>query len=349
MRVTDHMQRFGLLLPPQRRPTLVLAGGSDQIDTLYATVDAALRLRAGYRLVLAAPPEDVAALRSRYQHETVLPLPPRVAASLWRQRLDVRLVIAGASLSWLAGDGSFMDGAAPPQAARLAQSLPPVARELALPSAGPFLVDLLGGRRIASLQALAARLGGPRSIVCLGNGPSSEDPRLTAHGDSTLFRVNWNYRRRQWMNAPHVVFTADADLPPLRNRPILVFPSAAAGRPVLLRHTLLFRPPTPGYVFLDEFEPPPADLSGSVIPTNGALMIAIAAALQPQRIVIAGIDLYRHAEGRYPGAGDAVEGYAREHSREADLRSIRSALAGFGGEVVHLSENLREALAESPL
>lgn len=346
MTVTEDLQRFGLMLPPQRRATVVLAGTADEIGRLYAALDAALRLRPGYRLVLAAPLADAATLARRYQHETALPLPHAIAASRWRHRLDARLVIGATRLRWLAGDTDFVDADAPVLPARLAQSLPPLARQPVVAPTGAFLIDLLGGRPIGSLGALRARLGSPRTITCLGNGPSSEDPRLGGYQGATLFRVNWNYRRRNWMTAPHVVFTADSDLPPLRHRPILVFPTAAVGRAVLLRHALMLRPPTPGYAFLDELDQPPADLSGPPIPTNGALMIALAAALQPQRMVIAGVDLYRHASGRYPGEEGAIDGYAREHSREADLRSIRSALTGFGGEIVHLSENLREALAE---
>ena len=109
----------------------------------------------------------------------------------------------------------------------------------------------------------------------------------------------------------------------------------------------MLRPPARGYAFLDEFDPPPADLSGAVIPTNGALMIAVAAALRPKEIVIAGMDLYRHASGRYPGESGAVDGYAREHSRDVDLGLIRAALAGFDGKIVHLSDNLRKALGNS--
>jgi hypothetical protein len=343
MTVTEGLQRFGLLLPPQRRASVVLAGTAEEVGGLYPATDAALRLRPGYRLVLAAPSADAATLGRRYLHETVLPLPHPIAAGCWRRRLDTRLVIGSERLKWLAGDIAFVDGGAAILPARMAQALP-LLDQNAVPPVRAFLVDLLGGRPIRSLGDLKARLGDPRTIVCLGNGPSSEDPKLAAYHGATLFRVNWNFRRRRWMTAPHVVFTADADLPPLRRRPIVVFPTAATGRPILLRHTLMLRPPTSGYAFLDEFDPALAELSGPVIPTNGALMIAVAAALRPEKIVIAGMDLYRHASGRYPGEDGAVDGYAREHSRDVDLGLIRAALSGFDGEAVHLSENLRKAL-----
>ena len=72
-------------------------------------------------------------------------------------------------------------------------------------------------------------------------------------------------------------------------------------------------------------------------------MIAIAAALAPDTLVIAGMDLYRHPAGRYPGS-DAVEGYARGHSAECDLALIARALDGFKGRVVLFSPNLARAL-----
>ena len=91
------------------------------------------------------------------------------------------------------------------------------------------MIDLFGGHRLASLADLKARLGNPCTIICLGNGPSSEDPKLADFGDATLFRVNWNWRGRGWLTTPDVVFTADPDLPGFGRRPVIVFPTAAFG------------------------------------------------------------------------------------------------------------------------
>ena len=44
--------------------------------------------------------------------------------------------------------------------------------------------------------ALNDRLGRPTTILCLGNGPSSEDPRIPPEHDC-LFRVNWVWRKRR--------------------------------------------------------------------------------------------------------------------------------------------------------
>ena len=61
-------------------------------------------------------------------------------------------------------------------------------------------------------------------------------------------------------------------------------------------------------------------------------------ALRPRRLVIAGIDLYRHPEGKYPGGADNEEGYAGQHRAEIDLDLIGRSLASFRGEVAILSD-----------
>ena len=83
---------------------------------------------------------------------------------------------------------------------------------------------------------------------------------------------------------------------------------------------------------------------GPIVPSNGAIMIAVAAALKPRRIIIAGIDLYEHEAGRYPGDALAVDGYSRDHSRSCDMDFIRTALGQHHGDLVILSDHLRNAL-----
>jgi hypothetical protein len=346
MTLADHLQRLGLSLP-RARPTVLLAGTTGEIDRLYPMLDAVLRQRPAYRLALAADLLDVPALRRRYPHELVLPLPNAFGARRWLRRLETVLIVGRMANALSAGVDTIPGADVSPET--LLERLP--RRDIAVEPvpAGAFLIDLLGGRRIGSIADLAAKLGNPRTVVCLGNGPSSEDPRLAAYGGATLFRVNWNWRGRDWMTAPDVVFTADPDLPGARRRqPIIVFPRAATGRPILMRHTMALRPPSAGYAFLDGFAPPLADLASPVIPTNGALMIAVATALRPERIVIAGMDLYSHPEGRYPGDTAAQDGYSREHDAATDLALIRTSLRAFEGEAVILSDNLHLALAEQP-
>ncbi len=199
--------------------------------------------------------------------------------------------------------------------------------------------------RIKTLDELRARLTPRQTILCLGNGPSSEDNRLAGEEGASLFRVNWIWAERNWLDAPDMVFTGDPDLVRLKRQCIVAFPTRAIGEPILHNHAARGHMPDAGFTFLDRFTPSLADLSGPQIPTNGALMIALAAALRPRRIVIAGIDLYRHPQGKYPGALDEPEGYTSQHSAEIDLDLIGGALARFNGETEILSDNLREALA----
>jgi len=204
--------------------------------------------------------------------------------------------------------------------------------------------DAINGMRIDSLDEVKNRLGRCETIICLGNGPSSEDARLAGYHDAILFRVNWIWTQRAWLAAPDMVFTADPDLARLPRQPIIAFPTQAIGEPILLDHAAKGHHPEAGYCHLDRFTPSFADFAGPRIPTNGALMIALAAALRPRRLVVSGIDLYRHPQGKYPGEADNSEGYTSQHSADIDLDLIGRAIAGHDGETVILSDNLRQAL-----
>jgi hypothetical protein len=315
--------------PPDRRPAILLEGDLDRVEELWLTVDAALRRRADYRLIIAVPDGHYEKARQRFSHERVVSASDFAGSQ--RHRSGIALVI---------------DASANPQVVSTTIDGLPGTMEPADDALGKCVSALLpafGSRRLASIAALGEALGSPETILCLGNGPSSEDPTLDRHADATLFRVNWTWRTRGKFSRPDAVFTADPDLPPDGPRPILVFPRAAGGRLVLAQHLLAFRSPRGGYLFLDELSPSIAEMTATVVPTNGALMIAVAAALEPRRLVIAGMDLYSHPDGRYPGSG-AVEGYARGHGADCDLELISHALAGFSGEVEILSPNLKTAL-----
>lgn len=205
--------------------------------------------------------------------------------------------------------------------------------------------EAVNSLQITGLKQLIARLGSNDTILCLGNGPSSEDPRLADYQTAMLFRVNWIWTRRTWFDAPDMVFTGDPDPVQLPRQPIVAFPTEALGAAILQNQLREGLRPEAGFAYLDRFTPSLADLSKPLIPTNGALMIALAAALRPRRLVVAGIDLYRHPQGKYPGGADNCEGYTDQHSAEADLNLISRALAGFEGETIILSDNLRDALS----
>jgi len=75
------------------------------------------------------------------------------------------------------------------------------------------------------------------------------------------------------------------------------------------------------------------------------LMVVTAAALQPERLIIAGMDLFQHPDGRYPGDLRSSNEYSQVHTRDVDLEVIRRGLQEYRGELVILSEALRTSLA----
>src|SRR5690606_8822329 len=62
-------------------------------------------------------------------------------------------------------------------------------------------------RRIESVEALRDVLGTPQRILCLGNGPSSEEPALAEIRYDRLFRVNDRWLDRGFLAKPDMVFT----------------------------------------------------------------------------------------------------------------------------------------------
>ena len=82
---------------------------------------------------------------------------------------------------------------------------------------------------------------------------------------------------------------------------------------------------------------------GVFTPTNGAVKLATAVALQPKRLIVAGMDLFQHPEGSYPGDSTTPNAYTVLHDRQTELAFILShfeRLEQSGGEVVILGEVL---------
>ncbi len=73
-------------------------------------------------------------------------------------------------------------------------------------------------------------------------------------------------------------------------------------------------------------------------------MIAAAVRLRPSRLIIAGVDLYLHPDGKYPGLSDEPNDYDAMHHRDVDLAFIRDALNRYEGRIEILSDQLRLAL-----
>jgi hypothetical protein len=200
-----------------------------------------------------------------------------------------------------------------------------------------------GAARIATLEDLAAHLGHPHTIMCLGNGPSSEDPRLDALGCDALFRVNHLWQERGVRTDPALVFTGSVETVRRVRSPLIAISLARhEGRLVLAGLTRRGGPPF-RFVTAERLGilVPGADW-GEAVPTNGAYMLATAVALRPRRLVVGGIDLFRHAGGAYPGDPTTPNAYTPRHAAELDEQLILTTLAAYRGELVIVGDVLRE-------
>ncbi len=364
------LRRAGFALPALGRSLWVIAPDAAEIERAYRRLDDVLERRPGYLMVLSLPlGSEGEQLTRRYEREVVLPLPLGFAASRYARRINPALVVLlGSSCPWRSrwqqrlGALNFplmiLDPADDAAMARLAGLLPQLAvtRELreslrrpsplarfALASIGRRAAARFARRQIHDWDELAQCLGRPQRILCLGNGPSSEDHGLQAHAGDTLFRVNWRWRARGLLVSPQLVFVGDPRTPSRLAAPIYGFRSREEANYVLWRQRFRLRAQPFRFFVFDEM--PGADSRAwPARPTNGAIMVATAAALRPEHLVIAGIDLYSHPAGRYPGGSDAHDGYNRVHDRDVEIEMIRQALAGFAGELVLLSPILAAAL-----
>jgi len=206
----------------------------------------------------------------------------------------------------------------------------------------------LVGRRadpITDLTELYERLGRPARLLCLGNGPSSRAPELTGLLFDCLFRVNWRWLADRHVARPQMVFTGDASGLSRVDGCILGVRTPAEETHVLAQRILRPRPWRILYAALARLPLALHDRAWRARPTNGAAMIATAAALQPACLIIAGMDLFNHPAGAYPDDRRFPNAYLAMHDREVDLAIIRRALASFRGETVILSPPLRAGLA----
>ncbi len=365
------LRRAGLSLPRLGRSLWVIGPDSAAIDDVYGVLDALLERRRGYLMVLSTPRgRSFAALTRRYEREIVLPLPhgfalrrffrranPALAVLLgpdgaWRLHWQKDLQSLGIPTAILApGDGTALDrleGLLPPRTVTraLRESLrrPSGLARFVTGPLGGLALALFSRQRITDWDELAECLGRPRRILCLGNGPSSEARMLQGFADDTVFRVNWRWRERGLLANPALVFIGDPTTPRHVAAPILGFRTSEEASYVLWRHCL--RLPRFRFFIFDDMKDSTGSRGWAARPTNGAIMVATAAALRPRRLTIAGIDLYRHPEGRYPGGINVQDGYNRVHDRDVEIEMIRQALAGFAGEVQILSPILAAALAE---
>ena len=194
-------------------------------------------------------------------------------------------------------------------------------------------------RSITALEDLKAELGHPETIMCLGNGPSSENPRLAELPYDALFRVNHFWQKRGFLTEPDVVFTGlRAAIKAVGNPVIFAFQTREEEAKLMLKCLPLARrivfatAERLGVMDLEDF--------GVFTPTNGAVMLATAIALRPKRLIVAGMDLFQHPDGSYPGDSTTPNAYTVLHDRGTELNFILGRFDRFEGELIILSEIL---------
>jgi len=209
-----------------------------------------------------------------------------------------------------------------------------------------FCIGQFHSRRIASLDALNERLGRPDTIACLGSGPSAEHPQLLDLHFDRLFRVNLRWLDRDFLDDPDVIFTWRSDVGRVKRRAILGFRDVATERQSIVnRFPRQVLGPRLEYFTIIRLPLLLNDWLGDFTPTTGALMLDVAAALRPKRLIIAGFDLFLHPEGAYPGDTVTKNAYNPFHVRQDDVSFIARVLQDFEGDIVIVGDILREHLA----
>lgn len=198
-------------------------------------------------------------------------------------------------------------------------------------------------RRLRTIDELAAHLSKPKTILCLGNGPSSEDPALASMPHDALFRVNHSWKSRGLLVKPDIVFCGGK--PTMRAIDDAVFGLQTESAAVALVSNRLFGPSMRRAVYfnandmtdsLREFD------WGHLRPTNGASMLATAVALAPERLIVAGIDLFSDPAGSYPGDTATANAYSPGHSRDRELAFLLALLDLYRGDLAIVGAVLNE-------
>lgn len=202
-------------------------------------------------------------------------------------------------------------------------------------------------QRFETIEALSERLENPCTILCLGNGPSSESPRLNDVAYDALFRVNHSWMARGLFTKADVVFTGGQSTMRAVKSAILGLQDEVGEKALLMnRGPGMLRAPIE-YVVMSRLGSSLTDFDwGQHRPTNGAAMIAAAVALKPKRLVIAGVDLFQHPEGSYPGDKSTANAYTPAHALDKELAFMFLHLDQFAGEIVIIGDALEREWRE---
>lgn len=200
------------------------------------------------------------------------------------------------------------------------------------------------GRHVTRDELFEA-LGRPETVFCLGTGPSSADPVLRTMAYDVLFRVNRKWAGKSFFDKPDMVFTARQSVMVATEGAIFGVRSHASELRVV--RTRGFDPRRGKSVFAraDLIAPDLVSYDwGAFRPTNGAAMLAVSVALQPKRLIVAGIDMYSHPDGAYPGDTATPNAFAPAHDAETEKEFLLQRLEAYRGELVIVGDALRDAL-----
>ncbi len=198
-------------------------------------------------------------------------------------------------------------------------------------------------RRFNHLDDLKQHLGQPQTILCLGNGPSSEDEQVLSIQYDALFRANHSWLARGILVSPDVVFTGmQASMKKLTNTVLCVLGQTTEKVLLMVRAKAVISGGLEYVVAGPKTSALPLEMSEDFRPTSGAVMVAMAVALKPQKLVIAGIDMFAHPDGAYPGDNKTPNAYTATHSYDHELNFILAQLDKFEGELEILSDVLEK-------
>ena len=197
-------------------------------------------------------------------------------------------------------------------------------------------------RRLNELRSFAeirSSLGNPKSILCLGNGPSSEDARLSELEYDTIFLVNHRWLERGVLTSANAIFTGALDS-------VLAFGKDALY--VFIEHERSMRIIRKAKQRIRKLSFCNAEDLGFPIeqfypyqPTNGLIMIYVAVNLRPDKLTIAGVDLYCDPRGCYPGETSTPNVYTSGHDSHRELDLILCLLKSYQGDLTIIGDRLK--------
>jgi hypothetical protein len=373
--VSQKLEALGFGLPRLQRCLLLLVDDLSQLPATESALAALQKSHPGIPLAFAAPGRaGKRHLRRRFPSDIVVtwPQPLGVRRFLRALRPVAALHVAAgteepATLRRLRRCGLYVErteGDSPAALDRVAARLPSLPdsrksregwrrsrplRRLWQAGIPRLAVRCFGPPCIEDWEELREALGRPEAILCLGNGPSAEDPALTATSYDSLFRVNHRWTGRGFLDEPDLIVAGAPQTPRYVAAPVLVFRSVAEARLAAWQSLRRLRRPSFRPLALQQVDPALEGADFGARPSSGALMVAAAVALHPRRIAVAGLDLFQHPAGRYVGDAEGMNAYAPVHQRDAELSYLRWVLAGFRGELELHGPVLAAALQRTPL